>query len=292
MADKVSSKAEQVAGQILSIARREGFAPGARLIEQRLADALGVSRGPVRADLRALATTGIVKGERNRGFVLTNSPMSRSAATALGASDRAERTYRKIANDRLEGRLPEIVTEAELMRRYEPARAVMLRLLDRIAGEGWIARLPGNGWRFAEVFSSREACQQAGAFRSVIEPAALSEPGYRLAADVVDRLKRQQRHMLDQGLDALTMGEIFHSGCAFHEELIRGAGNPFYLESLKRVNSIRRLIAYRTYADREGMRRHIREHVRLLELIETGRQAEAVRLLVRHLRHPLRQDAG
>ena len=82
------------------------------------------------------------------------------------------------------------------------------------------------------------------------------------------------------------MGEIFQSGCTFHEEIIRGAGNPFYLEALKRVNAIRRLFAYRTYTDKEGMRLHIRDHLRLLDLISNGQMNDAAVLMHKHLARP------
>ncbi|MCL4765703.1 MAG: GntR family transcriptional regulator [Hyphomicrobiaceae bacterium] len=288
MAEQKSSRAGQVARQILSIARREGLESGARLVEQRLAEALGVSRGPVRAGLKALAAAGLVTGERNCGYVLAKNPVSDPAGTAIATSDQSELAYRRIADDCLDGRLPEVVTEAELMRRYKLTRAQLLRLLDRVASEGWCTRLQGYGWRFAETVSSREAYSQAAAFRAVIEPAALSERSYRLDAHVIDRLRSQQQQMSDRGLQVLTIGEIFQSGCEFHEEIIRGAGNPFYVEALKRVNSIRRLLAYRTYADEDGMRRHIREHLRLLDLIAGGRMTEAVGLMRRHLQRPPR----
>jgi DNA-binding GntR family transcriptional regulator len=278
-----STRADQVAAQILAIARREGLEPGARLIEQRLADALGLSRGPVRAGLKALANTGLATSERNCGYVLTKSPTSKPAKAAIAVSDDGELGYRRIADDRFEGRLPDVVSEAELMRRYAFTRSQLLRLLDRIAGEGWAVRLPGYGWRFAETLSSPEAYSQAAAFRAVIEPAALSEPGYHLGSDIVDKLRSHERYMYDRGLEVLTMGEIFQSGCTFHEEIIRGAGNPFYVEALKRVNAIRRLFAYRTYTDHEGMRRHIREHLRLLDLIAGGRLTDAAALMQRHL---------
>ena len=89
--------------------------------------------------------------------------------------------------------------------------------------------------------------------------------------------------MRDRGLETVTIAEIFRFGCAFHEEIIRGAGNPFYVEALKRVNAIRRLFAYHTFADRDGMLRHIREHLRLLDLIADGRMADAAALMRRHL---------
>ncbi len=286
MAANRSSRAEQVASQILSIARREGLEPGARLVEQRLAETLGVSRGPVRAGLKALAAAGLVTGARNYGYVLAKSPTSVTAETAIATADVGELAYRQIADDCVDGLLPEVATEAELMRRYQLTRAQLLRLLDRIASEGWGTRLQGYGWRFAETVSSGEAYRQAAAFRAVIEPAALAERSYRLDAHMIDRLRSQQQQMSERGLQVLTFAEIFQIGCEFHEEIIRGAGNPFYVEALKRVNSIRRLLAYRTYADEEGMRRHIREHLRLLDLIADGRMTEAAALMRRHLKRP------
>jgi len=284
-----SSRAEQVANQILLIARREGLEAGERLVEQRLAEALGVSRGPVRAGLKVLAAAGLVTGERNRGYVLAKTPTS--AETAITTVDKNEMAYRQIADDLLDGRLPEVVMEAELMRRYHLTRAQLMRVLDRVASEGWGTRLQGYGWRFAEILSSNKAYSQAAAFRAVIEIAALSERKYKLDTHVIERLRSQQQSVIDR-FQMLTPGEIFQIGCEFHEEIIRGAGNPFYVEALKRVNSIRRLLAYRTYADEVGMRRHIGEHLRLLDLIADGRMTDAAALLRRHLKRPPKPRPG
>ncbi|MCJ9729641.1 GntR family transcriptional regulator [Bradyrhizobium sp. PRIMUS42] len=187
----------------------------------------------------------------------------------------------------LASRLALDVTEAELMRRYDLSRAELQRLLDRIAAEGWIARLPGYGWRFAATVSSPAAQAQAMAFRVVIEPAAIAQPGYWLTQEVIVRLRERQQRVLDGEFEKMTIGEIYHSGCEFHEEIIRGAGNPFFVEALKRVNSIRRLFAYRSFTDRDGMRRHISEHLRLLEILEVRRYAEAAKLMAKHLQRPL-----
>lgn len=288
MRTRGSTREDRIAGQILLIARRDGFRRGSRLVEQHLADRIGVSRGPVRAGLKALAEAGLVVGEKHRGYVLAKSPTSREAQQAVGALDDGEQTYRRIADDRVAGRLPDIVTEAELSRRYDVSRTQLLRLLDRIAGEGWVTKQPGYGWRFAETVASPQAYAKATAFRAVIEPAALLEASYRLSPDVIERLRSQQRHLYERGFGTLTMGEIFQSGCAFHEAVIGGAGNPFYLEALRRVNAIRRLIAYRTFSDRDGMRRHVREHLKLLDLLEAGDHAAAARLMQRHLARPPR----
>jgi DNA-binding GntR family transcriptional regulator len=277
-------RAEQVAGQILALARRDGMKLGDRLIEQRLADALDLSRGPIRSGLKTLARSGLARSEPNRGFVLAKSPSSDAANSVLAARSRGDEVYAAIATDRLEGRLPTDVTEAELMRRYELGRPELQRMLDRIASEGWVARLPGYGWRFDETLSSPEAYGQALAFRAVIEPAAITQAGYRLATEVIERLRQRQLRILDGELERMSLGEVFQSGCEFHEDIMRGVDNPFFVEALKRVNSIRRLFAYRTFADRPGMARHVKQHLRLLDLLEARRTADAAELMTRHLR--------
>lgn len=282
-----SERAEHLAGLIMALARREGMKAGDRLIEQRLADALDLSRAPIRLGLKALEEAGLARGEPHRGFVLAKNPTSGAAQPALAAVRRNEQVYATIAGDVLASRLPADVTEAELMRRYSVTRGELQRLLDRIAAEGWIARLPGYGWRFAETVSSPEAQAQAKAFRAVIEPAAIALPGFALPQEVIVRLRERQQRVFEGELEKMTLGEIFHSGCEFHEEIIRGAGNPFFLEALRRVNSIRRLFAYRSFADRDGMRRHVREHLRLLDVLETRRYTEAAELMAKHLQRPL-----
>jgi DNA-binding GntR family transcriptional regulator len=280
-----SGRAEQVAKQILALARREGLKPGDRLIEQRLAEALDLSRGPIRLGLKTLAKTGLAAGEPNRGFVLTTSTSSDAAKSVLAALSRGDEVYAAIATDRLDGRLPADVTEAELMRRYQLGRPELQRLLDQIAAEGWVVRQPGYGWRFAETVSSPEAYEQALAFRAVIEPAAISQACYRLSTDVIERLRQQQLRILDGEIERMSLSEVFRSGCEFHEDIMRGADNPFFVEALKRVNSIRRLFAYRTFADRPGIRRHVKDHLRLLDLLAAKRNADAAKLMMRHLRH-------
>src|SRR5688572_27929795 len=100
-----SRRAESTAGQILALARREGMQPGDRLIEQRLADALDLSRGPIRLGLKTLEAAGLARGEPNRGFVLAQSTASRAAKSVFRTVSRDDEVYAAIATDRLDGRL-------------------------------------------------------------------------------------------------------------------------------------------------------------------------------------------
>jgi DNA-binding GntR family transcriptional regulator len=54
------------------------------------------------------------------------------------------------------------------------------------------------------------------------------------------------------------------------------------------VNSIRRLFDFRTFANGPGTHRHVKDHLRLLDLLDAGRNTDAAKLMVRHLqRSPL-----
>ncbi len=58
---------EVVADEIRDMIRRGDLQPGERLLEDRLAEELGVSRNPVREALRALENTGLVEVRPRRG---------------------------------------------------------------------------------------------------------------------------------------------------------------------------------------------------------------------------------
>ena len=51
------------------------LAPGAKLNEAALAEALGVSRGPVREAFRMLEEAGLVRQEKNRGVFVRSIPL-------------------------------------------------------------------------------------------------------------------------------------------------------------------------------------------------------------------------
>jgi GntR family transcriptional regulator, gluconate operon transcriptional repressor len=69
------SLADQAASQIRQEIITGRFAPGQRLQETALAEALGVSRGPVREAMKLLKAEGFVRDEHNRGtFVTSLSP--------------------------------------------------------------------------------------------------------------------------------------------------------------------------------------------------------------------------
>jgi len=89
------------------------YAPGQRLVEQRLAEELGLSRTPVREALRMLEAEGLVVSQRNRGAVVR--PLSPTEVVDLyGLRIRLESYAVEVATERAsESELGELVSAAD-----------------------------------------------------------------------------------------------------------------------------------------------------------------------------------
>lgn len=270
-----------LADQIVEWLRREGFAPGAHLTEQSLAGTFGVSRTPVRRALEMLAAQGVVERERHRGVFLRRlrKPKSRAADMSVGEDP----IYFRIADDYLAGAIGPRVVEIGLMRRYGLSRAQLVRVFARMVREGWLEKSPGQGWIFLPILRSSEAYTQSYRFRALIEPAGLLEPEYRLEPAVIARLRAEQRALLDGGWRSFSRAETHRIGAQFHEAIVAGSGNVFLIESLRRVNAMRRLVEYRIHRKRDWLIKVCEEHMRLLDLIEAGELAAASAFLREHL---------
>lgn len=263
----------QLSAQILAHVRERRLPRGQHLPVQALADLFRVSRAPVHAALKALERGGVVHLERNRGFFLEKGAQDLgdggAGATPVPEEDEDE-PYLAIASDRLEGKLPERVTENELIRRYRLTRPQAVKIMARVAQEGWAERLRGHGWAFTPILTSREAYEQGYRFRAAIESAALLEPGFRADPDGLARLRDEQRALLEGDFKHLPRARLFAANAGFHERIMEWSGNPFFVDALRRVNQVRRLMEYRLAVDRGRLERQCREHLELLGMIESG----------------------
>lgn len=68
-----------------------------------------------------------------------------------------------------------------------------------------------------------------------------------------------------------------------HEAIIECCQNSFFIDALKRLDRLRRLIDYRQMLDRKSARKRCQEHLELLDLILAGKNAEAARFMAQHL---------
>jgi DNA-binding GntR family transcriptional regulator len=235
--------------------------------------------------LQKLEERGIVRAEPNRGYFLAvNGEAIEDLAPENGqAAEGDDAIYLRIADDRLSGRFAERVSENELMRLYEVPRTRLLKILHRIADEGWIERLPGNGWSFKQTLMSRKSYEEGYVFRAVIEQQAMLLPTFQPDPEGFRRARETQTELGNGGYEHWSRAEIFKANNDFHEMLVACSGNEFFLDAIRRINRLRRLLEYQITIDRSRLPKQTAEHLHILDLLESDRRSEAAAFLYTHI---------
>lgn len=277
-----SALAAQLAIRITEIIRHDDLPRGARLAERRLAEQLRVSRSPIRSALRLLEAEGVVEPSGAGGYRVGSDDLVTSDVAEAPSGDDVH--YRLIADDRLEGRLPDRVSERDLSRRYGITRTEVLRILQRIAAEGWIERLPGHGWEFLPMLTSLESYRASYRFRLTIEPAAILEDTFVLDRKAIEECRDRQASLVNGDIWSVSPATLFDLNSHLHETIIQCSHNQFFIEGLQRIDRLRRLIEYRQALDRKYALVRCREHVRLADLLLAGDREAASDFMRLHLR--------
>ena len=263
---------------------------GTPLPERALAQRFKVSRSPVREAFQLLALKRVIVLRGEGGYAVRAADAPRPAA-ALPETEEDEPTYLRIAEERLRGELPERTTENELMRRYGLTRARLGAVLRRIANEGWIERLPGNGWRFLPVLNSGTAYHDGYRLRILLEPAAILEASWRLDETALRKCRAEQQALADGAAKTASPAQLFDANMRLHETIAAFSGNVFLCDALKRVNRLRRLMEYGKAVNRVSALRRCREHLELIDLLFSGQRDAAADFMRLHLRDAAREKA-
>lgn len=273
----------QLAAQIVDHIKAQGNPVGMRLVERKLAEQLKVSRSPVRSALKLLEDYGFVQTAPSGGFLVSWQGGDIHLPFLENSTSDENEVYAKIAVDRLEGRLSDRVTEKELCRLYDLSKAVLAKVLRRIHSEGWIERLPGHGWEFLPMLTSLQAYKDSYRFRLTIEPAAILEPTFVLDRDALESARDQQQRLIDGDIWNISNPDLFDLNSHLHEAIVECSRNVFFIESLRRIDRIRRLIEYKRSLDRKYAIVRSREHVQLLNLLLESKRQEAAAFMTQHL---------
>ncbi len=257
----------------------ENVAPGTHITAQELALKFTVSRWTVSKAFERLAELGILMHQKEAGYRVAHHAVLQPADSVASAAA----VYFRMAEDRLNGDLPEQVTEVYLRKRYQLTQANLNALLHRIASEGWIQRRAGYGWTFTATLDTPEALEQIYRLRLAIEPAALLEPKFHMPADEIRRLRRMNEEILTGHAQTLAPDVLYERGVAFHESIAKASGNPFILDALRRINSLRRLLIYRSMGRRDRFHGQSQGHLHILDLIEKGDFVAAATALKQHI---------
>lgn len=273
---------------ILEFIRDENLALGNHLPAQVLADRFNVSRTPVNEALALFEKKGLLKREPHRGYFLAQK-VDKKTEKKLGISvgDVVTDTYFQIADDVLKGNMPMTVSESLIKVKYELTAAQLKAVLQRIAHEGWAQRKPGYGWEFSNMLSTPDSLLQSYRLRLALEPAALLEPSYQLDPCVLEKCRDAEYHLLDGGIETDTPDQLHERGVRFHESLVEASRNPFFIDTIRRVNRVRRLISYRSMKDRKRYVEHCQQHLQVLDLLAKGKRVDAAEMMRKHLQRTL-----
>jgi DNA-binding GntR family transcriptional regulator len=285
----VSPLVRALAENIRALIASRAIEIGERLSERALAERFRVSRSPVRGALRLLMDEGVIGGAMGAGSVVLRSPAGDLPPVAASVE---EDGYFQLAADRLDGRLPDRVTEALLARRYGFTRTQLVSVLGRIHAEGWIERLPGNGWAFRPMLTSLKSYADSYRFRITIEPAAILEPGYTIDRKALSARRAEQQRLIDGAIDHVSSRELFEINSRLHETIAEGSGNEFFVEGLKRIDRLRRLIEYRRTLDPRAAVGRCEEHVAIVDRLLDDDRAGASKLMRHHLTSVSAQKTG
>ncbi len=280
MPRSVSAFQQELGHRIARLIHQEGLAVGSSLNEKRLADALGVSRTPVRTALARLAEQGFVDYQQHRGVELLALPPLPGSQTQPTQEDAL---LARIASDRRDGQLADQVSEQDLMQTYGQTRAAIKQALTRLAELGIVERKLGYRWRFLDAAYDAAARADAFRFRILVEPSSFIEPGYQLSAAWAKDMAAQHQAFLDAPWTAASGVAFFEMNAAFHEGLVKASGNRFFFESIRRMNRLRRLSNYDWKHGRERADQSCREHLEILHRLQAGDVGHAALLMRQHL---------
>lgn len=269
--------------KIIEYARREELLAGDCLREDRLAKLFGVSRSPIRAALREMAESGLVKHVANKGHYLTrNGEELNDAELSIASPDLS--LYDRIAADLMQDAVPEQFTEASFMRRYDVSRAQLTRTLTHMAHDGLVRRGTGYSWFFLPVLNSEEAHFASYRFRLIIEPSGLAEPTFSLDHEAVARSRTAHQNLLQKSRKGvLSSRDVFDATARFHEMLAEMSGNQYILQAIQQQNRLRRLSEYYMYDDKSRVRRLVEEHCAIMDALSADDLEQAATLLREHL---------
>jgi DNA-binding GntR family transcriptional regulator len=268
----------RIAARLLDEARRAD--PASAFSELGLAQRLGVSRTPVRAALAWLHGRGLVQRAEG-GWRLSSRALR--AAVPSAPPEETERLFVAIARDRVEGGLPEQVTEAALMRRYSASRPALLKVLAKLSETGLVTRRRGHGWAFEPVAYDDAARAESYAFRLLVEPAALRSPGFAPPPGWLGSMRERHERMMGERWRPTLSVALFDLNAEFHEGLAAASGNRYVAMAVAQQNRLRRFVNVHWTDGPERVQVSCREHLEILARLEAGDREVAAALMQRHL---------
>jgi len=275
---------KDLAGRILHLLKEQGAGPGHHLIEQDLCRQFGVSRTPIRGALRLLAAQGALQARTHRGYILRSPVRTAPEVESVSLQEEEDNElFIAIAEARNTGRLPGDCTQQELVRLFDAKLAVVGRVMRYLAQLGLVERKRGHGWSFVTSINSASAQAESYAFRHILEPAELLQPGFELDREWARASRARHLAFRRRPWRKTLAVEFFGMNADFHEQLARCSGNRYLLDAVQRQNRVRSFLNYQWTYGVERVQASIDEHLGILDALEGGDNRRAAQLMRAHI---------
>lgn len=273
----------QLVQRFIDLALAQAWPVGQRVTEIELAEQLQVSRTPVRVMLGLLRDLGVITALPNRGQALALSEEALRAVVLPEAPAADTALHAALIRDRLDGKLEEEPSQADIARRYHVSAATVQRLFQRLEQEGLVQRT-GWRWSFLPFLSTAESQRASYQIRGILEPSALLLPEFRADESALRQILADHQHLLETLPEKVqTPSWIFNLDARFHETIAGFGQNPFILNVIRQQNALRRLLEIRSYGDQTRVKAWVKEHIAITEALMVGQNEAASRLLASHL---------
>lgn len=261
---------------------------GAHLTEQALADALNVSRTPVRKALVQLHAEGIVEKIARRGYFLKRPAQALFAASFEFPTFDEDALFERVALDYLNGSLPTPFSEHDLTAHYEVSARLSRAVIDSLSEEKVIVQEKAGAWRFNPFLLTNEASWASYDYRLAIEPQLFLLPTFSVRRDLVRACRDEHIRLLTLPTEQRTGRLAFKVDATFHEVIATCAENPFFHSGVVQHNRLRQLLEYRDAPDESRMVIWLKEHLDIMDAMVGGSATEASELMRTHLTNAMR----
>ena len=279
----------ELAPRIVELLRKQRVAAGFHIREQWVADALGVSRSPVRRALQELERMQVVRSEQNQGYFLsvgTDSDAFRQIALPQTEIDRIRRL---IASERFATLIGDQVSVGDLCQRYDASRATILKVLAQMQEDGLVERTAGHGWALRAALTDEASYGESARFRLLVEPAVFAEPDFDLPGRILDELLATQQRFADGGAETEPMQTLLDADLDFHSALAEASGNRFLSRAIQQITQTRRLSEPDRHVSRDRLAASFQEHAAILQAVRDNDPIGARNRMMDHIQ---RADAA
>ncbi len=274
----------KLARQIVDYALENGLGEGDHLPEMILSNACGVSRTPIRSALKILEINNIVIRREEEGYFLKIHPDVAVSGGMGQLEDVEDSLANRILKDRAERRIADVQSVSALVRRYEEPRSSVLNALKILSADGIVAQLPGRAWAFQPILDTPNALRDSLSFRLILEPQAISAPGFAMDSQKAGMMRQQMEEMLARHEDEISNTAFLRLDCAFHSLIAEGSGNRFIRGALLAHHRLRSTTQEDQSIPDFRLRQALEEHLDIFDSLERSQHQLAADQMVLHLR--------